>query len=183
MKKIILFAAILFSSISIMSVQAEDAKTGEANLTLNLKAVQHINVSGDVVINYESAADYQGGVTSKNVTTLTVTSAGGFAVRVEADDLKLGTTGKTIAASTIKVSAKAVSANDNDTFDPSATLARGTGTTKTALISSTIGGASKVYDVSYTGADTNEYLESYNSADEEGTQSYKTVVTYTISAS
>lgn len=182
MKKVILFAAVLFTSLSVMSVQAQDAKIGTADLTLNLKAVQHINVSGNVTINYDSAGDYQSGVTSDDVTTLTVVSAGGFAIRVEAEDLKIAATDKTIAASTIKVSAKAVSANDNDTFHSNATLVKG-GETKTALISSTIGGSNKVYNVSYTGADNNAYLERYNSADEEGQQSYTTVVTYTISAS
>lgn len=182
MKKVILFAAILFSFISIVNVQAQDVKTGTANLTLNLKAVQHINVSGNVTINYESADNYQNGVTSDDVTTLTVVSAGGFAIRVEAEDLKLGSTDKTIAASTIKVSAEAASANDNDAFDSGATLAKG-GETKTALISSTIGGSNKIYTVSYTGDDNNAYLERYNSADQEETQTYTTVVTYTISAS
>lgn len=182
MRKLILFAAILFSTVSVMNVQAQDVKSGTANLTLNLKAVQHISVSGNVTINYESAANYQGGVTSANKTTLTVVSAGGFAIRVEAEDLKLGSTDKTIAASTIKVSAQAQAASANDTFDSNATLVKG-GETKTALISSAIGGTSKKYDVSYTGADTNAYLERYNSANEEGTQTYTTVVTYTISAS
>ena len=182
MKKVILFAAVLFTSLSVMSVQAQDAKIGTADLTLNLKAVQHINVSGHVTINYESAGDYQSGVTSDDVTTLTVVSAGGFAIRVEAEDLKLGSTDKTIAASTIKVLATAEVANSNDAFDSSATLVKG-GEAKTALISSTIGGSNKIYTVSYTGADNNAYLERYNSADQEKTQTYTTVVTYTISAS
>lgn len=182
MKKIILFAAILFSAVSVAKVQAQAIKTGDAQLTLNLKAVQSIKVTGNVVINYETADDYLNGKGSTDVTTVTVVSAGGFVVRVEAEDLK-GGGAKDIAASSIKVTAVGGANSDNSTFDATGTLAKvGTGT-KTPLISATKGGVNKVYTVSYKGADANMYMENFNDAGAGATQKYTTTVTYTISAS
>ena len=180
MKKIILFAAILFSAVSVAKVQAQAIKTGDAQLTLNLKAVQSIKVTGNVVINYETADDYLNGKGSTDVTTVTVVSAGGFVVRVEAEDLK-GGGAKDIAASSIKVTAAVGSNGDNTTFDATGTLVKGA--TKTPLISATKGGVNKVYTVSYKGADANKYMENFNNAGEGATQKYTTTVTYTISAS
>ena len=180
MKKVILFAAILFSAVSVAKVQAQAIKTGDAQLTLNLKAVQSIKVTGNVVINYETADDYLNGKGSTDVTTVTVVSAGGFVVRVEAEDLK-GGGAKDIAASSIKVTAAVGSNGDNTTFDATGTLVKGA--TKTPLISATKGGVNKVYTVSYKGADANKYMENFNNAGEGATQKYTTTVTYTISAS
>ena len=182
MKKLILFAALLFTATSAVQVQAKSPVAGEAQLTLNLNAVQSINVSGNVVINYDTADDYLNGKGSTDVTTVTVVSAGGFVVRVEAEDLK-GGGAKDIAASSIKVTAVGGANSANSTFDTTGTLAKvGTGT-KTPLISATKGGVNKVYSVSYKGADTNKYMENFNDAGAGATQSYTTTVTYTISAS
>lgn len=183
MKKVILFAAILFSATSILNVQAQEVKTGTAQLTLNLSAVQSIKVDGDVVINYTTADDYLNGKDSgEQGTTLTVVSAGGFVVRVEAEDLK-GGGAKDIAASSIKVTAVGGANSDNSTFDATGTLAKVGAGTKTPLISATKGGVDKVYKVTYEGADANKYMENFNNAGEGATQSYTTTVTYTIAAS
>ena len=174
MKKLILFATILFSAISAVQVQAQSGNTGEAQLTLNLKAVQSIQVTGDVVIDYESIADYSGGKEVKNATTLTVVSAGGFAIKAEANDLIDGS--YTIGANTIEVTAEGVDNAAGATYATS-TLEKMT-SGKTALISSTVGGVNKKYAVSYKGAGGNAFMERYN----EGGRQYKTTVTYTISA-
>ena len=81
MKKIILFAALLFTATSAVEIQAQTPVTGEAQLTLNLKAVQSIQVTGDVVIDYESITDYNDGKEVKSATRLTVVSAGGFSIK------------------------------------------------------------------------------------------------------
>lgn len=183
MKKVILVVVIIFSFVSIVKIQAQGtpaSKTGEAQLTLNLKAVQSINVSGDVVIDYDTANDYLNGKGSTDVTTVTVVSAGGFVVRVEADDLTGGGT-TPIAASSIKVTAAVGSNGDNTNFDTTGTLVKGA--TKTPLISATKGGVNKVYKVSYKGADANKYMENFNNAGDGATQKYTTTVTYTIAAS
>ena len=183
MKKVILFAAILFSATSILNVQAQEVKTGTAQLTLNLSAVQSIKVDGDVVINYTTADDYLNGKDSgEQGTTLTVVSAGGFVVRVEADDLTGG--GNTpIEASSIKVTAAEVSNEGNTSYDSEGTLAKVGAGAKIPLISATQGGVDKVYKVTYEGADANKYMENFNNAGEGATQSYTTTVTYTIAAS
>ena len=175
MKKIILFAAILFSAVSVMNVQAQ-AKSGEAQLTLNLSAVQSIVVGGDVVIDYTTADDYTNGKGSTQVTTLTVVSAGGYAITAQAEDLKdaTNTTSPVIAASTIAVTATNVG---SATGAGSGTLEKGA--SKAALVTSTQGGVGLKYTVSYKGTGSNEYMKNYNG----GGRQYKTTVVYTISAS
>ena len=176
MKKLILFAAILFAWVSV--VKAETVTTsdnGTANLTIKLNAVQSITVSGDVEIDYTTADDYANGKESTQLTTLSVVSAGGFAIRVEADDLVNGTS--TMAAKNIKVTAEAKGDATGATFDANGTLVKATA--KQALIESTIGGVNKQYTVKYKGDGGNEYMENYNAG---GTQVYTTTVTYTIAA-
>ena len=174
MKKFILFAAVLFSAVSF--VNAQTSNEGTAKLTINLNPIQSISVSGDVVIDYTTADDYLNGKQSEQVTTLSVVSAGGFAIRVEAEDLSNGTS--TMAAENIKVTANKVDATEGDIyFDSEGTLKKGA--TKKALISSTKGGVNKQYTVKYKGDGGNEYMENYNTG---GTQTYTTTVTYTIAA-
>lgn len=173
MKKIILFAALLFTATLAVEVQAQSSKTGEAQLTLNLASVQSIQVSGNVTIDYASIEDYDKGKEVKNATTLTIVSAGGFAIKAEANDLVDGT--YTIAASTIEVTAEGVDNASGATYNKSTLEKVSAG--KTSLISSTEGGVNKKYAVSYKGAGGNAYMERYN----EGGRQYKTTVTYTIS--
>lgn len=176
MKKVILLAAILFSVFSIVKVQAQ-SKTGEAQLTLNLKAVQSIVVEGDVIINYETIGDYADGKEGDKLTKLLVTSAGGFVIRAEAKtDLTDGD--KTISVSTISLDAKGLGNTDGSTFLESANL-RKTGDVIPALITSPTGGADKQYSVSYKGKGENAYLENYD----QGGSTYTTTVVYTVSAS
>ncbi len=175
MKKLLLFTAILFASITMGNAQT--SKQGTATLTINLQAVQSITVTGNVEINYTSADDYANGKESTQFTTLSVVSAGGFAIRVQADDLTNGTS--TMAAENIKVTAEAIGdAATGATFHDNGTLVKSDG--KQALITSTTGGVNKQYTVKYKGDGGNEYMENFNAG---GTQSYTTTVTYTISAS
>ena len=178
MKKVILFAAILFSAFSTINVQAQTttSKTGEASLTLNLSAVQSILVGGDVIIDYLTADDYANGKAGNKATTVTVTSAGGFAVRAEAEDLKDGSF--TIASSTIAVKAEGAGNADGATYAADATLEK-VGEGKAALITSAQGGVDKKYSVTYKGEGGNEYMSNYN----EGGRNYETTVVFTVSAS
>ena len=173
MKKIILFAAILFSGFSI--VKGQTSPTGTAKLTVNLKPVQSITVNGDVVIDYNNADDYANGKVSNSSTAINVVSAGGFMIRVQADDLGSGT--NKIAASSIAVTATSAANGEGAIFDSKGTLAKGAD--KTALIQSTKGGVNKKYSVSYKGTGLNEYMQNYNANKNEV---YTTTVTYTISA-
>ena len=178
MKKVLLFAAVLFASFSVMNVQAQTTTSdqGEATLTLNLSAVQSIKVDGNVVINYTTANDYANGKAGETATTVTVTSAGGFAVRAEAEDLKDDS--YTIASSTIAVKAEGAGNADGATYATDATLEK-VGEGKAALITSTQGGVDKKYSVTYEGSGSNEYMKNYN----EGGRNYETTVVFTVSAS
>ena len=176
MKKVILFAAVLFSALSTINVQAQTttSKTGEAQLILNLSAVQSIVVGGEVVINYTTADDYANGKGSTDLTTLTVVSAGGYSIKAEAADLKdaTNTTSPVIAASSIEVTATNVG---TATGAGSGTLGQGV---SSALITSTTGGVGLQYTVSYKGTGGNTYMANYNG----GGRQYKTTVLYTIAA-
>lgn len=174
MKKFILFAAVLFSAVTMVNAQTSTSNEGKVELTVNLHAVQSITVGGPVVIDYNSAADYANGASSavqKN--HLSVVSAGGFVIRVSAPDLE-NEGSDIIEASSIKVIAKASEKTEgvvpNDT---GVSLNDGTST----LISSNNGGVGKTFDVTYTGDSNNAYINNYNA---EGSQSYTTTVTYTI---
>lgn len=193
MKKIILFAAILFSAVSLVNAQgksdyghsqgdngnggAVNSSSETVNLTVNLHAVQSITVGGPVVIDYKSAADYANGASSavqKN--HLSVVSAGGFVIRVSAPNLT-NDGSDVIEASSIKVIAKASEKTEGVVAnDAGVSLNDATST----LISSTKGGVNKTFDVTYTGDSNNAYVNNYNA---EGSQSYTTTVTYTIAAS
>ena len=173
MKKLILFAAILFSAFSVANAQSNK---GTATLTVNLSPVQSISVTGDVVIEYTSAEDYSKGKGSTDVTTLNVVSAGGFAISVQADDLTGGA--EDIPASSIAVTAIAGD-NGSGSYTPNVTLGKVATGTKAPLITSTEGGVNKQYKVSYKGTGANKYMKNYNAG---GTQSYTTTVTYTIAA-
>ena len=173
MKKVILFAAVLFSSISIMNVQAQTEKSGEATLTLNLSAVQSIVVGGHVAIDYTTADDYANGKGSTDFTTLTVVSAGGYAITAQAEDLKdaTNTSSPVIKSNTIAVTATGLSGATGagaGTLEQSAS--------KAALITSKQGGVGLQYTVSYKGTGSNEYMKNYNG----GGRQYKTTVLYTI---
>ena len=184
MKKVILFAAVLFSSISIMNIQAEGAsKEGQATLTLNLKAVQSIVVKNGVVIDYLTADDYANGKGSDQRTTLEITSAGNYAVSVKAADLT--GPGDDIKANTIKIATELTSADHED-----GSISKDIETTNLTLdnsgvelINSDTGGTGIVYKVSYKGKGANEYYKNYNSANGASEiQSYTTDVMYEITA-
>ena len=178
MKKYILFTAMLFSALSVINVQAQGtgaSKTGDAQLTLNLSAVQSIIVGGDVVIDYATADDYANGKGSTDLTTLTVVSAGGYAITAQAEDLKDATnsTSPIIKSNTIAVTATGLA---GATGAGAGTLEQNAA--KTALITSAQGGVGLQYTVSYKGTGSNEYMKNYNG----GGRQYKTTVVYTIAA-
>lgn len=170
MKNLILITAILIAGFSVVKAQTSDE--GTALLTVNLRAVQSITVSGDVVIDYKTANDYVNGAMGDQETTLNVVSAGGFVIRVHAADLENGS--NVIPASSIAVTAK----GDDASFDNNGTLDKVED--KTPLIKSPKGGVNKIFKVSYKGDNKNAYMENYNA--EGGDKPFITTVYYTIAA-
>ena len=174
MKKVILFAAILFAGVSVVKAEGP-VNTGKVNLTVHLSPVQHIEVSGDANIYYESAGDYASGKKSNESTLLEVTSSGGYSVSVTADDLTLaGAT--SIGAETISLLVKkgeedVVTEADNKNIKSAE-----------KFITSTTGGSKVAYNVQYKGTGLDKYYKNYNSLTnaESSIQKYSTKVVYTI---
>ena len=178
MKKIILFAALLFSGFSV--AQAQLAKTDNVNLTVKLNAFQSLIVNSgqkNILLEYKDATDFSKGVSSEVQTDhLTVVAAGGFVVNVKADDLKSGV--NTIEASTIKIQAAKGTKELAGVSYPEISLKN----TDQALITTSTGGTGtgKTFNVTYKGADKDAYVVKHING--EAPTVYTTVVTYTIAA-
>ncbi len=184
MKKVILFAAILFSGISV--VKAQNEVRGSSNLTLKLSPVQSLTVvtNEGAFIEYETMADYSGdGVESTGNTTINVSSAGGYTVRVSADEFTT-TNGGTLSLGTINVIATAQGVKATGT-PQDATLIQTVATNPligNTLIVGGAGGVDMKYDIKFKGAGGNDYLDVYNQGTNNVTQEYTTTVYYTIAA-
>ena len=162
MKKIILFAAILFAGVSV--VKAEGPKSeGQTKLTVTLKTIQSISVNeADVSIVYSTTDHYLNGNNSGVFTKhLSVYSTGGFDVKVNYD-LKNATDsysekGSDYAAGTAQALFESIQAVvvDGEKDQASVTLT----TTGQSLITSTTGGTNLNYGVRYDGAGTSKYMD------------------------
>ena len=180
MKKFILFAAVLFSAVSL--VKADEpatnvgGKEGKTELTVTLNPIQIITVNqSGVNLIYNDRKDYNDGVKSPQTGHLTVYSTGGFAVSVKSKEdnlLGVGNDTKTIPSSTISV--KASPADDTILSSQSVALSK-TGAT---LFSSKVGGADLSYNVEYAGAALNNYFDKLFNKGKPSV--FKTDVIYTI---
>ena len=180
MKKFILFAAILFAGVSMVKAEGEPEATykqsGSTTLTVELKAIQSIIVDGQPTITYSTADHYGLGASSEQPNHLSVVSAGGYVIRVEADDLTSGGT-DVINAGSINVKATA-GANSSGTvgtpLESGVTLAEST----KDFITGSKGAVHQKYNVTYTGDKDFNYMVNYNA---DSKQTYTTTVHYTIS--
>lgn len=179
MKKLILFAAILFAGVSVVNAQ-----TATDNVTLNVKLnpIQTIVVNStqkNIDLEYKTTVNYGEGVSSLQADHLNIYSTGAFIVQVASnvDDIKRVNGAETISASTIKVKAEEGSTN------PLAgqTMAEvNLSTTAANLINSGTGGVNKNFNITYSGLDADGYVNSY--FNDENPTVYTTTVTYTIAA-
>lgn len=197
MKKIILFAAVLFASVSLVNAQGADpdagtgtgtgtVQEGDVKLTLNLHPFQSISIGGtdgsgsgstgeNVVLNYVSAEDYKNGVSTTMNDHISVVAAGQYAVYAEAKEANFTGHAGDVATSTIKLSAE-----QGTTKGSTAATFTDVSLSQTAakLISSTTGtGTGNTFNVTYTGAGNNAYVDKL--VDNKLT-TYETTVTYTI---
>ena len=184
MKKLILFAAILFAGVSV--VKAQETGDGNSKLVVNLHPVQSIEVSGSATIEYKKPIDYTDGEfvneTTGGTTLVKVTSAGKFSIAVHAADLKSSTgTDNVIAANTIDVTATAKETTRSTEGVEKLTLGNEKGT---ALISSDNGGINIEYDVKFRASGGSAYMNLYNnnSTLNNTVQEYETTVYYTLLA-
>ena len=180
MKKVILFAAILFAGVSV--VKADEPANNEVKLNVRLNPIQTLFVNSaqtEVNLDYSTVENYSNGVSSEQEDHLTVYSTGAFIVQVASDvnDIKRVNGDETISASTIKVKAQEGTTNKLT----GSTLAEvSLSTTATNLINSGTGGVDKNFNITYSGLDANGYVNSYFNV--ENPTVYTTTVTYTISA-
>ena len=194
MKKLILFAAILFASVSLVSAEGTGTtpgtvKEGNVNLTLNLHPFQSISIGGThdggtggtgstashVVLNYVTAEDYKNGVSTTMNDHISVVAAGQYAVYAEAKEVNFRGQTVEVGTSTIKLTAE-----QGTTQGSTATTSADVPLSQTAakLISSTTGtGTGNTFNVKYTGAGDNAYVDKLV---DNGLTSYETTVTYTI---
>lgn len=106
MKKLILFAAILFAGVSVVS--AAEPITSDVQFQLRLHAFQSIEigggdpgemdgttglVGGKVVLNYNTAEKYESGVSRTINDHIKIKAGGGFTVKVSSADASLNNDG------------------------------------------------------------------------------------------
>lgn len=181
MKKFILFAAILFSAVSL--VKADEpatnvgGKEGKTELTVTLNPIQIITVNqSGVNLIYNDRKDYNDGVKSNEENHLIVYSTGGFTVFVNSKEDNLlgdGDQTKTIPSNTISV--KVSGKDGKPVISTQSTKLSKTGET---LFSSKVGGSDLSYNVEYAGAALNNYFDKLFNKGKPSV--FKTDVIYTI---
>ena len=178
MKKILLFTAILFASITMGNAQTA---SDNATLTLKLYPVQAIMVNPNqksVVLDYNSISKYRDGVSLLMMDHLTVFSTGGFEVKArsskgptigsEAGDKSIMSTSFNVIASEgsknpLRSNYGSVSLNDADGDN---------------LISNHAGAGNNTFNITYAGLGNYGFI---NSLVEGGNPTvYQTEVIYTI---
>ncbi|MBP0613539.1 hypothetical protein J8J42_10820 [Chryseobacterium sp. cx-311] len=179
MKKSILLAML------IGGVFAVTAQT-QTKLNVILNPIQSITVndaSKEVTLEYVTTDNYLTGVSSPVLNNhLTVYSTGGFQVKAKAANLTNGLT--TAPGQNVEILSSGISlliakgtGNNGSDINPS-TVNLGTGDVN--LFSSTTGGTSMGYNVTYKGAGNNEYVGKHFSG--TGKTTYTTNVMYSIVA-
>lgn len=185
MKTKIALVSVLFIISSVLGVNAVySAGPTEANVTLNIKLnpIQTITVNPDadhkkVELIYTTEDDYNDGVIVVRTKHLKVFSTGGFQVKVKSGEfLSNGIATSNIAASDVTV--KATASGHTIVNSVSEPVALGT---EKPFITSTQGGRSLEYDVTYNNelGKNDAYINHYQL---KGNNTFTTTVTYTIAA-
>ncbi|EOR29533.1 hypothetical protein L100_10649 [Elizabethkingia meningoseptica ATCC 13253 = NBRC 12535] len=171
-------------SLGLVSMNVSAQKTDDATVNVRLYPIQTIVVNGSqkiVNLDYKTSADYKNGVALDEADHLTVYSTGAFAVNVQSRDAQLSSVNTSITekinAADIKITPTAGTTNP---LSGSKLSTVNLSTTPTELISSNIGGVDKTFNVKYSAAGADSYLNKYFNV--ENPTTYTTVVTYTIVA-
>lgn len=191
MKKVILFAAILFAGVSVIKAQTAGSIKGTVQFQLNLHAFQTIEigggeegdlnsetglVNGAVILDYNTVDKYESGVLRTINDHIKIQSAGGFVVKVNSavDNLTDGNSAGNVSMGTILLSAIA-----KDEVVASYNNELGLSTAKQTFISRKSGlGKEMKFDVTYSGAGGNAYG---SFVDKAGNVRYlQTTITYEI---
>lgn len=164
-------------------MKAETPQT--STLTVKLKPFQELIVSGSSVIEYNEKSHYTENTsvveTGAEKTVVTVSSAGGFAVSVKADDLiESGRGDNVLSAEYIHVTA---TAQDGAIKNKNAESTLANLKDATALISTDSGGLDMVYNLAFRATGGEFFRQAYDKGSTStGEQNYTTTITYTIAA-
>ena len=181
MKKILLFTAILFASITMVTGQATSARASDqVTLAVRLYPIQTIVVNSaqkDINLDYKLTTDYRNGVESSQENHLTVFSTGGFIVKARSSDAFIAnkTNSKSIESSTLTITA---SKGSNSSMSANYGVVSLNNVDGDNLISSDFGGAHRNFNITYAGMGNYEFMNSYVKS--ESPTVYRTTVTYTI---
>ena len=156
------------------------SKAQQVKLNVILKPIQTLVVNDEqktVNLEYTTANDYLNGVGKTNQDHLTIYSTGGFQVKVKANNANMQLAGKTMAVSTVKLTASAGSqALTNATYQQDMSLTGGG--SEATLVSSSNGAVNKNVTVKYQGAGANAYIDNY--VPNQNPSTYTADLTYTI---
>ena len=154
MKKLILFAAILFVGVSVVKAQVGDSREGNVNLKVTLVGIHSIEIfSGqeNVELKYDGISIYEEGAKKELKDHLRVYSNSGFSVNVKASTNFIATDGlntEVMDLSTIKIiTTKGTDNTDIDPLEGSKDLSL----TATNIIESNVAGFNKFFSVEYQG--------------------------------
>ncbi|WP_430615279.1 hypothetical protein [Flavobacterium sp. JP2137] len=176
MKKTLLFSLLLVAT----AFSAHAQEEGTVTLNVKLHPIQTIMVNpsqNEVDLDYTTNEDYARGVSVKQRDHLSIYSTGAFNVNVRSSSSLLTGTASNIDASDIKITAalgatkKLVGSTVN-----SVNLTAG----DQLLISNTLGGIDRNFNITYAAAGAGKYINKYYSS--ESPTVYTTTVTYTIEA-
>lgn len=159
----------------------------KVNLAVHIYPIQTLVIKGskDVVLEYRTKDDFKNGVSTDVEDHIEVYSTGGFEIKAKTSNVNLVGTGantKTIASSDIKLLATngSKSLNMVATDVGSMVKAQLNGATEVSLLTSSVGGVDKTFNVEYFAAGGNKYINHYVNG--ETPTKYTTEVTYTIVA-
>ena len=154
----------------------------KVNLAVHIHPIQTLVIKNEkeVVLVYSKKTHFEEGV-SKNVEDhIEVYSTGGFEIKAKTNNPNLVGTGAnkiTIASSDIKL----LATNGTSSLDVGNMVeAKLDGKNEVSLLTSSEGGVDKTFNVKYSAAGGNEYINHYVSS--ENPTIYTTEVTYTIVA-
>lgn len=152
--QILTIAAIALSVIGFTANKANAQATGTTELTVNLADVRVITVAQPTVaISLSTAADYTNGKSSTQNNHISVTSTGGYVVKVKADNANMTDGTNNIPVSTIAITPTVASGTA-----PTLSNVSGLTTSDQTIATGAAGTLATVFNVQYTASGGANYL-------------------------
>ncbi|MGA9213338.1 hypothetical protein [Kaistella sp.] len=176
-EKVILVLVLVAGS---LSKNARAQNMGEAKLNIRLHPVQTIsvNASGNGVnLDYKTREDYKNGINITQENHLKIYSTGAFIIKVRSTNPTLinANNTKSINTADISITASKGTLNGVEKFS---TAAINLSVEDQELISSTVGGSNRTFNINYAAKGDDQYINKYVST--QNPTVYTTEVTYSI---